>query len=101
MISATLRENLSSGFLRKRILNKSPSYKIKISPVASLNLILSKKRITKALIRLRGCADWFVVCCSQTPKDRFPRVEAHMFTETVTVLLRTHNMSLPIMHSFI
>ena len=34
------------------------SYKIKILLVASLNMILSNKRITKALIRLRGCAGW-------------------------------------------
>ena len=34
------------------------SQKIEISPVASLHIILSKKRITKALIRLRGCAGW-------------------------------------------
>ena len=30
--------------------------KIEISPVTSLHMILSKKRITKALIRLCGCA---------------------------------------------
>ena len=34
------------------------SQKIEISPVASLHMILSTKRITKALIRLRGCAGW-------------------------------------------
>ena len=34
------------------------SYKIEISPAASLYMVLSKKRITKALIRLRGCAGW-------------------------------------------
>ena len=34
------------------------SKKTEISPVASLHIILSKKRITKALIRLRGCAGW-------------------------------------------
>ena len=34
------------------------SWKIEISPVASLHMILSIKRITKALIRLRGCAGW-------------------------------------------
>ena len=32
------------------------SEKIEISPVASLHMVLSEKRITKALIRLRGCA---------------------------------------------
>ena len=34
------------------------SLKIEISPVASLHIILSKTRTTKALIRLRGCAGW-------------------------------------------
>ena len=34
------------------------SYKIEITPVASLHMVLSKKRITKALIRMRGCAGW-------------------------------------------
>ena len=34
------------------------SYKIEISLVGSLHTVLSKKRITKALIRLRGCAGW-------------------------------------------
>ena len=32
--------------------------KFEIPLVASLDMILSKKRITKALIRLRGCAGW-------------------------------------------
>ena len=40
-------------------------------------MILFKKRITKALIRLRICAGWSVPFCSQTPEDRFSRVEAH------------------------
>ena len=34
------------------------SWKIEISPVASLHMVLFKKRISKALIRLRGCAGW-------------------------------------------
>ena len=45
---------------------------IGISLVASLNIILSNKWITKALIRLGGCADWsgaFVV--SKPPKTDF------------------------------
>ena len=32
--------------------------KIGISPVASLHIIFSKKRITKAIVRLRGSAGW-------------------------------------------
>ena len=34
------------------------SKKIESSPVARLNMVLSKKRITKALIRLGECAGW-------------------------------------------
>ena len=51
------------GVSAKAILKQVPSatgtsymWKIKISFVSSLDLILSKKRITKALISLRGCA---------------------------------------------
>ena len=36
------------------------SQKIEILPVASLHMILSTKRITKGLIRLRRCAGWSV-----------------------------------------
>ena len=32
------------------------SYKNEITPVASLDMVLYKTQITKALIRLRGCA---------------------------------------------
>ena len=34
------------------------SWKIEILLVASPDMVLSKKRITKAVIRLRGCAGW-------------------------------------------
>ena len=44
-----MRQNLSSRFPTKRLKPVS-------SAVASLDLILSKKRLTKALISLRGCA---------------------------------------------
>ena len=45
------------------------SKKIEISLIESLDMILSKKRIKKALISLR-------LYCSQTPEDRFCRDEA-------------------------
>ena len=54
------------------------SLKIENSPVANLQMILSTKRITKALIRLRGCAGWSAPVLSQTPEDSFSRVQAHM-----------------------
>ena len=34
------------------------SYKTEISHVANFDIVLYKTRITKALIRLRGCAGW-------------------------------------------
>ena len=36
------------------------SLKIEISLVTSLDIVLNKTRITKALIRLRRCAGWSV-----------------------------------------
>ena len=82
MIGAALRQNLSSGFSTKRVSNQSPllqrlASELKFSPVASLHRVLSKKRITKALIRLRDSQAGLRLCCSQTPEDRFSRDEAH------------------------
>ena len=61
IIWASLQENLSSGCPTKRVSNQSPqrlARKLKFHHVASLHMILSKKRITKAQIRLCGCAGW-------------------------------------------
>ena len=41
-------------------------------------MIRSNKRITKALIRLRGCAGWSAPVLFQNPEDRFFRNEAHI-----------------------
>ena len=58
------------------------SDKARLKPVssatASLDMILSKKQITKALIRLRRCAGWSAPVLFATTEDRFSRVEAHM-----------------------
>ena len=54
------------------------SKKIENLLVVSLNMILSKMRITRELIRLRGCAVWSAPCCSQTPEDKFSHVEAQI-----------------------
>ena len=45
-------------------------------------MILCNKRITKTLIRLRGCAGWFapLLFVRNITKDRFSRVEAHLKT---------------------
>ena len=44
------------------------SKNIEISLEASLDMILSTKRITKALIRLRGCAGWSAPVLFATPR---------------------------------
>ena len=54
------------------------SYKIGILLVASLDMILSNTRITKALIRLRGCAGLSVPLLFANFEDRFSHIEAHM-----------------------
>ena len=54
-------------------------------------MVLYKKRITKALIRLRDAQAGLHLCCSQTFEDRFSRGEAHM--ETVS-------MGLPVLYNF-
>ena len=47
------------GRLKPVSLATETSKKFQISLEASLDMILYKKRITKALIRLRECAGWF------------------------------------------
>ena len=41
-------------------------------------MILSKKRITKALIRMRGQAGWSEPLLFTNPEDRICHIEAHM-----------------------
>ena len=54
------------------------SLKIEISHVASLDMILSKKQITKALISLLGYTsiptDWSAPLLFMNPEDRFSRI---------------------------
>ena len=60
-----MRQSMSSGFPTKWDSNQRPVRKrIMISLMASVDMILSKKGITKALISLR-------VCCSQFPQTVF------------------------------
>ena len=44
------------------------SWKIEISPVASLHMLLSKKRITKVMIRLCRCTGWYVSLLLANPR---------------------------------
>ena len=54
------------------------SLKIEISPVISFYMILSKRRITKALISVHGCADLSGSLLFANTKDWFSRAEAQM-----------------------
>ena len=66
---ASSRENLSAkASFKPGFLATETSYKIEISSVASLHMILSKKRITKALTRLRRCAGWSVPVLFAEPR---------------------------------
>ena len=56
IVWAATRGNLSSGVFEQH--RRRPAYAFAHSPVASLHMLLSKKRTTKALIRLCGCAGW-------------------------------------------
>ena len=73
-IWTSLRESPSLGCLRKRVSTQSPQLQRiarKSELVASLDMILSNKRITKALIRLRSVQAGLRLCCSQAPRTGF------------------------------
>ena len=72
-IWASLRENLSSGFLTKRFSNQSAQLqrlarKLNLL-VASSDAILSNKPITNALIGLHGCAGWSAPLSFANPRQ--------------------------------
>ena len=54
------------------------SWKIKISSVTSLHMILYNKQIKKAMISLLGCAGWSALLLFANTEDRFSPVEAHI-----------------------
>ena len=67
---ALARQNLSSRFPTKRDSKPETSRNIEILLEVGLEMVLSSKRITKALTSLRRCAG-LGLCCSQTPdQDR-------------------------------
>ena len=55
--------------------------------VASLEMMLSKKRITKALISLRGCAGWSAPLMFADPEDRFSRADDKSCTITMLPII--------------
>ena len=67
-------QKLSFGFPIKRDSNQSSQ----LQRLASLDIILTKKRKIKALICLRGCADWSAPVFFANLKDRVSRVKAQV-----------------------
>ena len=98
-IWAAARKNLSRVFDKVRLKPvfsaTETSLKIEISSVASLHMILPKKQITKALIRLRRYVQsGLLPCCSQTPEDRFSHVEARIIVTLNSFLSSLHKKAL-------
>ena len=52
-----------------------------------MDMILSCKRITMALIRLRGGAGWSAPLSLANPEDRFSRVEAQLMVDIILVTM--------------
>ena len=61
-------------------LAKETSYEIEITLIAGLDMILSNKQATKALIRLRRCPGWSAPLLVQTSENRFSCVKAHLLS---------------------
>ena len=62
-----------------------PTWKIENLLVARLDMVLSNKRITKAQIRLRGCAGWSAPLLFANTEDKFSRADAQIISVTVVV----------------
>ena len=62
------------------------SKKNQISPVASIDKILSKKGITMAMTSLRRCEGWSTPLLFAHPEDRFSRVEGHIIIMVLFIL---------------
>ena len=60
-----------------------------------LDMILSNKRFTKALIRLRGCASWSVPFLFATTKDRVTPGSAYVSISIIIKLQHWHKICEP------
>ena len=96
---ASTRQNWSSGFLKKRHSNQSPQLqrlarKLKFCFFASLDMILSKKRVTKGLISLRGGAGWSVPLLLATHQRQGPNattnpcIQSHQLEPSLLIYAR-------------
>ena len=77
------------------------SYKIGISLVASLDMILSKERMTKVLISLCRCAGWSAPLLFANSEDRFSRVKAHIIGQLSFLLFFQHGVKCILLKSSI
>ena len=59
------------------------SQKLDILDIETKGIILSKQRITKALIRLRGCTGWSAPLLFAYVINRFPHDVAHILSDTL------------------
>ena len=83
----TTRENLSSGFPTKRILDRS----LRLNRLArnwnfsrsKCRYDSSKKQTTKLLMRLRGCACWSAPLLLQITEDRFSQSRSNCYPWTL------------------
>ena len=60
---------------------------IEISLVPSLDMILSKKQITKVLISLRRWAGWSAALLFANPEERFFRIESRLIQTSIIFTL--------------
>ena len=84
---ATTRENLSSGFPTKRVLNSlfglTGLLEIEISLIASEDMIHLQKQTTKLLMRLRECAGWSAHLFLQITEDRVLHSRSNCYPRTL------------------
>ena len=69
---------VSHEVIKPACLATETSWKIAISLMSSLDMILSNMHIKKALIRLRGCAGWSAPLLFANTKNRVSCTEAHL-----------------------
>ena len=81
ILGVIMREDLSSGFTTMQDSNQPAQLQREAEPlrVASLSIILSRGRTTKALIRLRGCVGWSALLIFECNYVRFSLDTAHKY----------------------
>ena len=83
--------------LRPACSDRETSKNVEVMYEASLVIVLGRKRITNALIRLRGCAGWSVLLLFACIKISLSRDWAHMKTvqlEQISYFVLVANLNL-------